>query len=83
MTDETSIGERVSLGQKSRAMLFNAGITTVAHLREIGSVAAYARTRRINRGASLNLLFALESALCGQPWQEVARPTSRQFVTGA
>ena len=54
-------------------MLARAGITSVAQLRAIGSVAAYARAKRANAGASLNLLWALEAALSGEPWQRVAR----------
>lgn len=73
MEEPKSISELMSLGPKSQEMLAKAGITSVAQLREIGSVAAYARARQANSGASLNLLWALESALTGQPWQEVAR----------
>jgi DNA transformation protein len=61
------------LGPKSRDMLARVGIITVAQLRKLGAVAAYARTRRANRNASLNLLWGLESALSGIPWQDVAR----------
>ena len=60
-------------GPKSQEMLARAGITSAAQLRELGSVAAYVRTRRANSGVSLNLLWALESALTGEPWQVVAK----------
>ena len=68
-----TISELKSLGPKSQAMLAAAGITTVAQLRKIGSVAAYAKTKGVMPGASLNLLWGLESALSGEPWQDVAR----------
>jgi DNA transformation protein len=71
--DAESVRDLKSLGPKSQAMLARAGITTVAELRRLGAVAAYARAKRANSGASLNLLWALESALTGEPWQEVAR----------
>lgn len=45
----------------------------MAQLRALGSVAAFVRAKQANRGVSLNLLWGLESALCGLPWQEVAR----------
>ena len=61
-----------NLGPKSKAMLARAGITTVEQLRGLGSVAAYAKVRR-SCCASLNLLWAMEGALTGLPWQEVAR----------
>lgn len=73
MKAQKTIADLKSLGPKSQEMLARAGITSIAELREIGSVAAYVRARRANRNASLNLLWALESALTGEPWQEVAR----------
>lgn len=71
--DETPISQLKSLGPKSAEMLARAGINSLSQLRELGSVVAYVRTKRANQGASLNLLWALESALCGLRWQEVAR----------
>jgi DNA transformation protein and related proteins len=61
------------LGPKSAEMLASAGITSVDQLRALGAVAAYAKARASNPAASLNLLWALEAALTGQPWQKVAR----------
>ena len=54
-------------------MLRVAGVTTLEQLRELGSVAAYVRTKRAGQRVSLNLLWALEGAICGLPWQVVAR----------
>jgi DNA transformation protein and related proteins len=62
-----------SLGLQSEAMLARAGITTIEQLRELGAVTAYAKAKHENPAASLNLLWALESALTGVPWQQVAR----------
>ena len=62
-----------NLGPKSGAMLAQACIHSLDELREIGAVAAYARVKRINRTASLNLLWALQGALTGEPWQKIAR----------
>lgn len=73
MTAEEGIAGLRSLGPKSQQMLARAGIATVAELRRLGAVAAYTRARQANAGVSLNLLWALESALTGQPWQAVAR----------
>lgn len=61
------------LGPKSREMLAAAGITGLAQLRRLGAVAAYVRVRKSSPRASLNLLWALEGALSGTPWQVVAR----------
>lgn len=73
MDEPTSLFELRSLGPKSREMLARAGITTVDQLRAMGAVAAYAKTKAALPGVSLNLLWALESALTGLPWQEVSR----------
>jgi DNA transformation protein len=67
-----SLSALANLGPKSEEMLCQAGIRTEAQLRELGSVVAYARTKAACRGASLNLLWALEGALSGRTWQEVA-----------
>jgi DNA transformation protein len=71
--DGKAIADLPGLGPKSQAMLARAGIASVEDLQRLGAVAAYAAVRRANPNASLNLLWALESALTGQPWQEVAR----------
>ncbi|MBU2178172.1 MAG: TfoX/Sxy family protein [Gammaproteobacteria bacterium] len=62
-----------SLGPKSQQMLVSAGIASIDELYEVGAVAAYVRVKTICPQASLNLLWALESAITGIPWQEVAR----------
>lgn len=54
-------------------MLAAAGIDSVAQLRRLGAVAAYAKVKASGAGASLNLLWALEGALTSLPWQQVAR----------
>ena len=73
MAAPKSISELKSLGPKSQEMLARAGVTTVEQLRQIGSVSAYVMAKRANPNVSLNLLWGLESALSGEPWQEVAR----------
>ena len=67
------LGELPNLGPKSEQMLRACGITTLAQLRKLGSVAAYARVKATHKDATLNLLWALEGALTGLRWQEVAR----------
>jgi DNA transformation protein len=69
----SSIGDLQNLGSKSVAVLAQAGIKTVAQLRKRGAVAAYAAAKRQSPRVSLNLLWALEGALTGITWQEVAR----------
>lgn len=73
MAEPKTISELTGLGPKSREILSRAGITTAAQLRETGSVAAYARAKKVSPRVSLNLLWGLESALTGEHWREVAR----------
>jgi SAM-dependent methyltransferase len=68
-----SIADLDGLGPKSQQMLARAGINSVDQLRALGAVAAYVKARAVNAGTSLNLLWALEGALTGQPWRQVAR----------
>ncbi|TDM05888.1 MAG: competence protein TfoX [Ideonella sp. MAG2] len=62
-----------NLGPASAKMLRAAGLNDVAQLRVLGAVRAFAQVRRSQPQASLNLLWALEGALTGLPWQQVAR----------
>jgi len=73
MAEPKSIADLKSLGPKSQEMLARAGVVSIAQLRALGSVPAYVMAKRANRKVSLNLLWALESALSGESWQEVAR----------
>ena len=61
------------LGPKSVDMLACAGITTVEHLQAAGSVQAFVAVKRAGQPASLNLLWALEGALTGRHWKDVAK----------
>lgn len=61
------------LGPKSADMLRRAGIDSARQLRALGSVRAYILVRNAGIPVSLNLLWALEGALSGEHWQDVAR----------
>jgi DNA transformation protein len=67
------IGSLLNLGPKSAQMLRSVGICTLAQLKKHGAVEAYVKVRAIDKRASLNLLWALEAALTGRAWQDVAR----------
>ncbi len=73
MPKALGLAELRNLGPKSQAMLAAAGITSLEQLRRLGSVAVYLKVKATGANASLNLLWALEGALTGQPWQVVAR----------
>ncbi|EGI77760.1 TfoX/Sxy family protein [Hylemonella gracilis] len=66
------LAAQLNLGPKSAQALVAAGITSLAELRSLGSVAAYAKVKQHTPAATLNLLWALEGALSSLPWQTVA-----------
>jgi DNA transformation protein and related proteins len=73
MQTDGAISTLPNLGPKSQQMLAHAGIHTLADLRALGAVRAYVQTKRSGARVSLNLLWALEGAITGLHWQEVAR----------
>lgn len=73
MTQPPAIADLPNLGKASQAMLVAAGIDSLSALRDVGAVAAYYAVKQVAPRASLNLLWALEGALSGLPWQVVAR----------
>ncbi len=70
MTDFSALP---NLGPKSSEMLRAAGIKSIEELRSLGSVRAYLKIKAAGASASLNLLWSLEGAITGLPWQVVAR----------
>ncbi|EIL98352.1 TfoX/Sxy family protein [Rhodanobacter thiooxydans] len=68
-----TLSDLPNLGPKSELMLLSAGIDSLEQPRALGSVRAYARVKRAGGRPGLNLLWALEGALSGMPWQVVAQ----------
>jgi DNA transformation protein and related proteins len=62
-----------NLGPRSAEALVAAGISSLKQLRALGAVAAYSQARKSGANVTLNLLWALEGALTGLPWQTVAK----------
>ncbi|MBQ0931844.1 TfoX/Sxy family protein [Ideonella sp. 4Y16] len=73
MPEPDRLAELPGLGPRSAEWLRAAGIDSAEQLRRLGAVAAYAQVRARQPRASLNLLWALEGAISGLPWQQVAR----------
>ena len=61
------------LGPQSQRMLEAAGIDSIEALKRLGAVQSYVLVKRAGCKPSLNLLWGLESAVSGVPWQEVAK----------
>lgn len=68
-----NLADLPNFGPKSQQMLEQAGIHTLEQLRGLGAVRAYAQVKRSGACSSLNLLWAMEGALSGRHWQDVAR----------
>jgi len=73
MPTSTPLAGTLNLGPKSAAVMASAGFTSLEQLRQVGAVAAYVKAKRTGANVSLNLLWALEGALSGLHWRDVAR----------
>ena len=71
----------LNLGPKSTAMLASIGIATQDDLRRVGAVPAFLRLKESGAAVSLNLLWAMEGALTGRHWREVARDDRLRLLT--
>ncbi len=72
-----------NIGPKSAAWLRQVGLHTAEDLAAAGPVDAFMRVRRAGFKPSLNLLYALEGALCDCHWQEVPDERRAQLVEQA
>lgn len=72
-----------NIGPKSAAWLRQVGIHEHAQLRELGAVAAFTRIKRAGFRPSLNLLYALEGALCDCHWQEISESRRGELILAA
>ncbi len=61
--------------------LARVGITTVAQLREAGSVGAYEKLVLAGVPVSLNMLWAMEGALSDRDWRVVAKEDRLWLLT--
>ena len=71
----------LNLGPRSLEMMSKAGIHSLEDLRALGSVEAYLKVRRVWKDASLNLLWAMEGAVSGRQWREVAKHDRLDLLT--
>jgi DNA transformation protein len=72
------------LGPKTAAWLAEVGITTVAELRQVGAVAAYARLKhRDPKQVSRNALWGLYAALNGMRWTDISAEVKARLLSEA
>ncbi|WP_436076295.1 TfoX/Sxy family protein [Acidovorax delafieldii] len=72
MPDAIPLANVQNIGPKSADALARAGLTTLSQLQQMGAVAAYVKVKGANTNITLNMLWALEGAISGLPWQVVA-----------
>ena len=72
-----------NIGPKSAAWLRQVGLRTQEDLESVGAVEAFIRVKRAGFRPSLNLLYALEGALCNCHWQEVPDARRTELVSAA
>jgi DNA transformation protein and related proteins len=68
------------IGPATAAWLARAGFADAGALRKAGSVNAYLRCLQAGHPENLNLLWALEGALSGRDWREVARTERERLL---
>ena len=68
-----AVAHLFNLGPKSAAVLAETGITSPEQLKKLGAVRVFCMAKRVEPKVTLNLLWALEGAILGQRWQQVAR----------
>ena len=72
-----------NIGPKSAAWLRQVGLRSREEIAGVGAVGAFMRVKRAGFKPSLNLLYALEGALCDCHWQEVPDARRAELVTAA
>lgn len=70
-----------NLSPKSEAMLADAGIRSPTQLTALGAVDTYVQLKQSGQAVSLNMLWALEGALSGRDWRDVARNDKLRLLT--
>lgn len=71
MNGRTPVGELPNLGPASARMLSGVGIRCLDDLRKAGPIGAWLACRDAGLNASLNLVYAIEGALTGCPWNHL------------
>lgn len=71
--------EMANIGEVVEKRLVEAGIHDPDQLRNIGSRQAFARIRRIDKGACYSMLCALEGAIQGVRWHSLSEEVKRDL----
>ena len=79
MTDGRELQELKNIGEHSAAKLLDAGIRSREQIEALGAVAVYRRLRQ-RSPVSLNMLWALQGALLGLPYNRLPHDIREQLL---
>lgn len=72
-----------NIGPKSAAWLRQVGIRSREQLLEVGALGAFVKIKRAGFRPGLNLLYALEGAICDCHWRDVPEARRAQLLAEA
>ena len=83
-SDLDDLADLPGLGRVSARMLIEAGVADVTALRGLGAIECYRRLRfRHGRRVTTNFLYALECAILGIDWRQLAPDRKSRLRTEA
>ena len=71
---KSELSSLLNIGKVTERWLNGIGVYDEGDLRRMGAVKAYCLIRATKTGAGLNLLYALQGAISGTPWNDLAAP---------
>lgn len=83
MSETRPIESLRNLGPISAAWLREIGIETIEELERLGPVVAFRLVKQRQKGATLNLLWALAAGIRDQDWRQLSEQTKRQLKRDA
>jgi DNA transformation protein and related proteins len=65
------LSDHVNIGKELEKILLSAGIDSIRKLKKIGTKKAFNMVRKVDAGACLNKLYALEGAIQDIRWHDL------------
>ena len=78
MKTTSDLSQQTNIGKELEHKLMEAGITSFADLKNLGSEQAFLRLHAIDNGACFHMLCALDGAIAGVRWHDL--PAERKAV---
>ena len=77
----SNLSKRVNIGTELEKKLVKAGIENVEELQSSGSEKAFLRIKAFDPGACINMLYALEGAVCDVRWHNLPVQRKQELKT--